>query len=150
LYLEFTVLVVRSSAWELKGWQLNPTVGFMNNGLSNGLVSLLIWSMPKVRRKIHSLKYVWVVFGIHWFSGAFTCFGVERVAVEPYCWLYEKGFEHWFSIFVNLVNGKSAQKNVWIQTLWVVFGLVVRSLTFELKEWQFNHPAGFGSVFGMH
>jgi hypothetical protein len=82
-------LFVRSLTFELKERQLNPTAGFMNNGLSNGLVSLLIWSMPKVRRKIRSLKYVWVVFGIHWFSGAFTCFRVERVAVELYCWLYE-------------------------------------------------------------
>jgi hypothetical protein len=56
--LELTVLVVRSLTFELKERQLNPTAGFMNNGLSNGLVSLLIWSMPKVRRKIHSLKYV--------------------------------------------------------------------------------------------
>ncbi len=89
LYLEFTGLVVRSPASELKEWQLNCTVGFMNNVLSIVLVSLLIWSMPKVRRKKLLIQIIWVVFGMDCFSGAFICFRVERVAVEPYCWLYE-------------------------------------------------------------
>jgi hypothetical protein len=50
------------------------TAGFMNNVLSTGIVDFLTLSVPKMCGKIHSLKYVLVVFGIHWFSGAFTYF----------------------------------------------------------------------------
>ena len=72
--MEFTVLVVRSLTFELKEWQLNPTAGFMNNALSTGIVDFLTLSVPKMCGKIHSLKYVLFVFGIHWFSGALTYF----------------------------------------------------------------------------
>jgi hypothetical protein len=64
-------LFVRSLTFELKEWQLNPTAGFMYNVLRIGLVSLLIWSMAKVRRKKLLIQILWVVFGMDWFSGAF-------------------------------------------------------------------------------
>jgi hypothetical protein len=61
MYLEWTGLVVRSLTFELKEWQLNPTAGFMNNVLSIGSVSLLIWSIAKVHRKIYEFKH----FGLY-------------------------------------------------------------------------------------
>ncbi len=61
LYLEFTGLVVRSLALELKEWQLNHTAGFMKKVLSIGSVSLLIWSMAKVLRKMYEFKH----FGLY-------------------------------------------------------------------------------------